>query len=473
MPKVAKPSGRPSTKAKPSKGDKVEVIQKKEVIYPQVSICGIPIPEKSLKVTMANAKDYLGWETESDYYNRIKEEYPKIEKAHCLFNDEFLLRDASSGLNRLSKGNKVRCSHNSRNRPFSESWARSLAYDILKGNWQFNMETIIISRTGDVLSGQHRLIALILACQEWAGPNSLHWQELWPEEPYILSLVATGSSDEQKVVNTLDNVRSRSLGDIIYTSPVFADITNSTTRKRASTVLQQAIEFLWKRIKVSREGGDVPRTQSILMEFCDQHKKIIDFVRYFLSLDEYNSLTADTGIPSLGGAAGACYLQASSSSDPDAYTSAQTPTEEYLSWDNETKAKRFWEEVAKSTVLFQPVRNAIAALSDPDTGDKPGFNEKLCCLAKAWALFVENMPIEAEDIQLRYEEDNSGRRVLVEWPTFGGIDGGEPNKRTKPESTGPDEDTEERRRLFESKVRENNERMKRNGPYAHEEGGED
>lgn len=53
--------------------------------------------------------------------------------------------------------------HNTQNRPLSGQHVQRIARQILDDKWRFNGDTIKVSKTGDVLDGQHRLWAVVEA----------------------------------------------------------------------------------------------------------------------------------------------------------------------------------------------------------------------------------------------------------------------------------------------------------------------
>lgn len=445
---ISKPKGRPPKQKK-------EVLPiDHPIIHHCISVNGIPIPREKLKITAQKAKILVGWETEADQYNRVKEDDPTLSRGGVDFKQDFLLLDI--------EGNKVRCEHNATNRPFYETWSKTLCQDILNRFWRLNGETVIISDRGRVLSAQHRLIALILAWQIWKGKNHEHWLKKWPEEPFIESLVVTGIPEDQDTVNTLDNVKPRSLGDVFYTSPIFLDL-HRDQKKKAARMLDKAVDFLWHRTTPTREGrgiselagGDVVyQTHSTSAEFLDRHKKLLVFIRAMLTFDEEHALSKLKLSP--GMCAAICYLQASSESNPDDYLGEDPPCEKVLTWEHEKKAIRFWEEVAKDTALFKPLQQALSALKDPDQGVGGRTIEKLCVIAKSWALFLEDMPLTLEDIMPEYYTEEVGeitiRRLALSAKrvTFGGIDFGEPISDKEIENDEGDglseEELEERRK---------------------------
>src|SRR5690606_8050237 len=117
-----------------------------------------------------------------------------------------------------------RCHNNIRNRDIDKIKVSELVQEILRGHWVMNCESLIIGVTGIVLNGQHTLIALVLATQQWeeVGKDS-QIREVWPNKPTIDKLIVFGASEEDKVVNTMDTAKPRSLGDVIFRSDYFAD----------------------------------------------------------------------------------------------------------------------------------------------------------------------------------------------------------------------------------------------------------
>ena len=54
-------------------------------------------------------------------------------------------------------------SKNNHNRPLRDRYAKRLAHAMLRGEWKFNGDTIVVSDTGELLQGQHRCKAVTLA----------------------------------------------------------------------------------------------------------------------------------------------------------------------------------------------------------------------------------------------------------------------------------------------------------------------
>lgn len=90
--------------------------------------------------------------------------------------------------------------NNGHNRSLTANRVRSLAAAMRSGKWAMNGETVIISETGKLLDGQHRLKAVT----EFGRP--------------VQMLVAFGASDAS--FETIDTGKARSPGDILSMSQV-------------------------------------------------------------------------------------------------------------------------------------------------------------------------------------------------------------------------------------------------------------
>jgi hypothetical protein len=457
MPKVEEQvTATPTTSPAPEKEKKVRVSvpkppEREKVPYPAIEVNGVPIPEDKLRISVTRAKELLGWETEAEYEQRVLALNPKAPEGKRKFGKHFLLKDEN--------GHKVQCWYNVGNRRITESWARSIAQDILNRNYQLNLETIVISRSGRVTSGQHRLVGLVLASQMWAGKNSNHWQTLWDEEPYILSLIAYGGSDDPKVLRTVDNTRPRTLADEIYISPVFSDL-DLSARAECSRMLDKGLDVLWTRTGAGTDAFNHYQTHSASLTFLDRHKKLLDCTRFLYGLDNTEGRAVTTLNLSAGKCSALLYLMAASRSDGDTYRNADPPSQKHLDWSRWEKACEFWTALVDTdNEGMRPVREALGHLVDPDSGTGAGrWTEKGCVLARAWGHFLDEHTITDEDLALRYSEpDDKGVIHLIDPPGFDGIDLGP--KVPKPPK---DEAEEERKtRIREEKAREERERVER------------
>lgn len=404
------------------------------VIYPEVlaSIC-----DGENAITAEKAKGLLGWETEGQYLERQSAGKKLTEK------DKERLVATFKPLFKDEEGNKVRCWNNSRNRPYGDSWARQLAQDILNRNWAgpttmpgetVNGETIVISRTGQVESGQHRLIGLVLAYQIWLKQKS-YWESKWPTEPIIETIMVYGVSESSKVLQTLDNVKPRTLDDVFYTSELFNDL-DSPEKKECSRMLAKAITLLWRRTGAGKNplSHSHYQTHSESKEFVDKHPRIL---KALVHIFKANNERAISGLRlSPGQSAGLLYLMGCSSSDGDAYRNMEVRDESLLDWGNWKKACDFWTDLVKDKL--PAVRTALGLLVDEDTQTGGRLTEKFAILAKAWGTYLELADVSTmttEDLQLEYHTNDKGIMKLINCPDFAGIDTGEPHSDTTQDPT--------------------------------------
>lgn len=381
--------------------------EKREVLYTEIDVEKL-IGDKALGYE--RAMFLVGWETEEEYKKRKGN---KVE-----FGDDYLLKVG---------GIKVRCNNNSRNRPFDEGHCKSLAQDILFGNWCLNLETIIISRTGLVLSGQHRLLALILAYYEWKT-NPMRYK-LWKEAPTIECLLAVGCSEDQKVIQTLDNVKPRTLSDVVYTSGMFNDL-SSPDRKEASRYLDNAVDLLWRRTGQARYEGNRYQTHSSSMGFLGRHPKLNESVRFLFDANRDRSLSSLK--MSVGHMAALHYLMGCSTSTKEDYKESikknknSLPDEKGLKWDNWDKVCEFFALIAAKSESVEPIRNLLGSLAGLESKEGNNTVEKICILVKAWNIYNLGGIIDEDRIRLVEGDEISigseGQRKLVNEPIIGGID---------------------------------------------------
>lgn len=433
----------PTQKKTVSKAPKAPKTPDREVLYPKVEV-NICSTDGIGPVTVEQAKQLLGWQ----------EEVPQSDAGPGVkFGADKLLTDEN--------GNGVRCTNNTHNRPFREEWCRQLAQDILhsgpglppeKRRWQFNLETIIIGRTGRVESGQHRLIALVLAGQIWAKED--HWKEIWPTEPTLETLVAFGAAEDGSVTRTFDNVCPRSGSDVLYTSDFFSSALPAD-RKAMCSICDTAVKMLWERTGATDDAWAPRRTHSEMLEFIERHKRVVQAVQHI-----YEERAGVSRYLSLGFAAAVLYLMGASETDPTKYHEGDVShrSEKQLDFDRWDRACEFFAALNKGKA---PWITTLKATSRPLEGDNGGWSgkvfsvnskdngslsERLLTLSRAWTRFAANKPIREEDLQLREGDDYVIERnddgtistySLHVSANFGGIDLAREDR--DPEVT-PDED---------------------------------
>lgn len=397
---------------------KLPRLSEREVIYPEVRVdqcCG----ESSL--TNTQAIEIIGWELESDYITRMKAATPGSKDDDFKFDkDDPLVITLDVGslfvLPEHVKGKKVKLWNNCLNRPYGLRHALKVAQEILTRRWKYNLENIIISRTGIVSDGQHRLTALIIANILWNGPDKYHWQEYWEDEPTIETLIAYGGSEDEDVIRTINNVKARTLGDVIYTSPIFQDLPSPVARAECSRMLDACTTYFWKR---TNAGGDYDnfQTHSTSLDLLENHSKLIDSVAHIFRENQ------DRALSGLKLSAGRCatmlYLMGCSDTMEDDYTLNNPRNETNLNWDQWEKAKTFWVQIATRSPEVDGLIQALGNIIDIDGREV----EKFSVICKAWELYKQDIGLTMDELELEYTEPNeNGICKLKEVYTVGGID---------------------------------------------------
>lgn len=380
----------PSPK-KSSKSNAVSADRK--VVYPEVTseIC---LGETA--ITEEKAQALLGW----------------LEEDQVKFGSDYLLKDLA--------GTKVRCENNVKNRPLYMGNVLAFKQEILRGRWRFNGEPIIVGRTGLLLNGQHTLISLVLAVQEWRKDPE-KWPG-WKHEPTIDKLIVYGVDEDDEVVNTMDTCKPRSLADVIYRSEYFSALTGRD-RRNAARSTDYAIRLMWHRTGAGLDAFAPRRTHAESLDFIARHPRILECVKHITEENGKEGKIARYVSP--GYAAGLLYLFGCSGTDTEAsdYSLSPAPNESMLNWDRWEKACAFFVLLAGGAKGFSAVRTVLARILEETGGSNA---ERWAILVSAWNSFIKGEEISEKTLQLEYEIKDGVRR-LAECPTVGGIDIGDPS----------------------------------------------
>lgn len=351
-------------------------------------------------LTAQQCKDLLGWEEEPDGV-KFGADYDLIDR----------------------HGKKVRLHNNVKNRQLYKSTFETLVQQHLRRRWKFNGEPIIIGKTGVVLNGQHCLVSVPLAAQDWAGKHRGYWEMFWDSEPTMEKVVEYGIDEDDGTVNTMDTCKPRSLTDVIYRSEFFANV-GPAQRKIAAKITDYAVRFLWSRTGVPTMPFAPRRTHAESLDFVARHRRILEAVAAVQKIDKDKHLRKWI---SPGYAAGFLYLAAAGLSDGGAYRAADNPNEGILDLSLFDTAVKFLTDLAGRSLVLQEVRNAIAALTGVDGETRGPASERVAVLCKAWAIYAQPHPreITEEDLVIDYNEDADGFRELADCPVVGGVDVGD------------------------------------------------
>lgn len=392
MPKVTEvEETTPETSVVPTKGKKKakkgstpsEAVHK-EAVYPDLS-GDFRVGDSAL--TADEAKTFLGWEI--------------VPKG----GGESLLVDKLD--------NQIRCNNNGNNRPFNQHWAETLAQEILRKRWQTNGETVIIGEYGSVLSGQHRLIGLVLAVQGWEADKDKYHE--WADEPTMETMLAVGVKEDDATVNTIDTGRPRSLTDVIFRSEYFKGM-SSTDRKACSRCCEHAVRLIWDRTGVA-DAFNLTRTHAEALDMLNRHLRLLECVKHIYTENVQSSISQ---VLSVGYAAAVCYLMATSDSDPQKYYEADVRDESLLDFSKLEDSQEFWINVAQGK--FPALTSTLASMINAGGEGGITIRERLALIVNAWNC---GSKVTTSGLALKYHTDDDGIKTLTSMPTVGGIDKGE------------------------------------------------
>jgi len=358
--------------------------------------------EKKGPLTVKDAKALLGWQTE-------KEHGPKKG-----WGKDYLFKDLD--------GEKVRLVNNTTNRPFRMTLAQRYANEMLRRKWALNGEAIIIDRKGKIQSGQHRLVALVLAEQTRLKAVERYKEDYgWRGPVTIETILTTGINEKPEVVDTLDLVQKRSLGDVVFRNDTFKSATDRDA-KRLSNMLAGATRLAWLR-SGGRSVSDAPHfPHSEALDFIKEHPRLVDAVNFVFNEDGGKDKLIGQYI-SPNYAAGLLYLAGMSATDPDKFQAEGGDALNEKLW---TKAEDFWVKFAQGvgtkadgSPLFH-LRNRLLKI---DAGGAVGRDEIIGTVIKAFNLVMDGKKAKsAKDVTVKKKRDDDGRIILGEEPRLGGMD---------------------------------------------------
>ena len=417
----------------------------REVIYPEVQLIfysGDGSQKTVVKdrpaITAEQMKKILLWETEAEWIVRQQAVDPTFDGGFPDVGRQVVSVDPETGVEHRAtvllkdnEGQKVVCWNIVANRPFDEGRCRQYVQDMANRQWAgpttlpgetVNGETLVIGRTGAVESGQKRGVALVLLHQLWkkhcemTGVYSFLWpKEKYPDGPVLDIPVFVGISENPRVIRTLDNVQTRTTSDTYFSSPLFDELLPGP-RKECCRSCGVATGLLWDRTGAGKQSAfHKYRTHSEEAEFLDRHPRLRKCV---LHLQKCNS-TEGRGISQgLGMSAGECaaimYLMGHGDSDIDVYSNAEPrPKESVLDCGLMDRASEFWEEVGKVEGDGATIAAVVSSVVDKDAGSIK--HRKYAILSKAWALYVDDQPIDEESISLNeddFQVDEHGKTTL-------------------------------------------------------------
>lgn len=370
----------------------------RKVIFSEVTT---EIRGESNPITSEEAKKLLGWE-----------EITADDKREPLFEHK-----------RGKEMVRVFTANNTKNRPFSYGSAETYAQEILNGRWKLNGETVVIGETGSVLSGQHRLVAAVLA--GWMlEDDPKTWKAVCKGVPGLPTIITYGVSESGEVTKTLDNGRTRTLSDVLYTDTSLFSRESSKSRKDLSKMLETALKFVYFRATADRSAFNPHTTNGAYLEWHSRHKGLTESVKKVWG-------EADTKLIgeylSAGYLSGVHYLLSVSATDEEVYFGRTVPSEKYVSWNNHARADEYIADIAANAKTVSAMREYITGtLTDAETGRTASRLERIAVILKGWEQYLKGKNVTPKGVELSFEVDETtGAMKIVDHPTAGGIDRGE------------------------------------------------
>jgi hypothetical protein len=146
---------------------------------------------------------------------------------------------------------------NSNNRPISENAVEKYSQEMRQGRWRLNGQSIGFNKSGQLINGQHRLLACVRSNTSFE------------------TVVVYGADND--VFDTIDDCNSRSLADVLH-------IKGETS----SLLLSAGLRFLWIYARGEIERRDLRKgqiaTKPLLEATLDKNPKIRSSVKFYSML---------------------------------------------------------------------------------------------------------------------------------------------------------------------------------------------
>jgi len=179
---------------------------------------------------------------------------------------------------------------NKKNRPHSKSLSALYANEMLRGKWATNGEPLIFGVDGEethLVSGQHRLHALLMVHQELELKGAEKWPEAQTEiDMCIVYNVAMDTAD------TVDTGKSRSHADVLFRDETIDSIIpkewngSAAKRKTWTKTLAGAARLVWL-IEGGATVSSAPKFLiSEMLDFLKKHNHLHEFVTMILDADD-------------------------------------------------------------------------------------------------------------------------------------------------------------------------------------------
>jgi hypothetical protein len=312
------------------------------------------------------------------------------------------------GVTLNDKGKIADMTKNKANRPFRDAMAKRYGQNMLRGKWEQNGEPILLDEDDNVISGQHRLRAIIWAQAECDKNPGKYGTEPISYRMVIISGIASDVSD------TVDTGQNRTAADVLFRKDYFT--IDQKEVAKVSGVLAAAARLVWLRTngKVVRDAPKFDHQE--LISFVDEHEALKDWVkfvydRYDEKQDVAGTSSKMTQLIRCGPLAGLMYLAAACDLDPDNWDGD-------LNAEMDTKAEVFLIDLMSATNLAidSPILCLRKKLLSNEKAATKMSRDQLCStFVKAWNFYLDGTKIKVSDLTLKKTE-------IDEPPRMGGLD---------------------------------------------------
>lgn len=316
-------------------------------------------------------------------------------------------KEEEAGIRLEGEEEKVVFANNDANRPFQTGLAKQYAEQMLRQEWAgqkkspsktSNGEPIIIGTRNKIVSGAHRLAAILIAEARRARLELVEaWDELkslgWKKGEQVAILAPLFGSVDNKAADTVDTGKSRSLADVLFRRNEFGgEELNENQKKKLSSILSHAVRLVWLRSSGQRvaRGGKLYHPEAI--EFLEQHPLLHDAVFHIYTEEGGGGQEGKriSSILSLGYAAGMMYLMAFSGCNREDIESGKVKLDQQPDeWD---LAAKFWTEFAHDIHSKEnPVKSLHKLLTKNAMSEEKYSRDAICTLiSRAWLAYTGN-----------------------------------------------------------------------------------
>lgn len=172
---------------------------------------------------------------------------------------------------------------NTCNRPFRKTLAKRYAQKMIDGNWRLNGEPIILDSQGRLVSGQHRLNALLIASEKKEGVTF---------DSVVVAGVMPSTAD------SVDLGQKRTHGDILFRRHEFKGKDYSDAQKKQmSNILARACRFVWIREQGKTYSDGLKFDEDSMTDFLKSHEGLKAVVLDVIELDKDNNRSITARLP--------------------------------------------------------------------------------------------------------------------------------------------------------------------------------